>query len=126
VGVKLFGHEQLDVFKVARALAIDIYRETGQFPREERYGLVSQLRRAAVSIPANIAEGAAGRSKKDFARFLLVARGSSTELKLLLDIARETGHLSTSRFLPLDATLERVFSMISGLIRNVTARDFVR
>jgi four helix bundle protein len=120
VGAKEFGHEQLDVFKVARALAIEVYRETRGFPRTETYGLVSQLRRAAVSIPANIAEGAARRSRKEFKRFLLVSRGSSTELKLLLDIARETGYLSTTRFSSLDATLERVFSMVNGLIRRIS------
>jgi four helix bundle protein len=89
-------HERLDLFVVARQLAIDLYRDTAGFPSEERFGLVSQIRRAAVSIPANVAEGAARRSKPEFVRFLLTARGSATELRLLLDIACQIGHLTRS------------------------------
>jgi len=113
-----FGHQQLDVFKVSRQLAIDLFRETRKFPAEERFGLTSQIRRSAVSIPANIAEGAARRSKREFSRFLLAARGSSTELHLLLEIANETGILATEQFTRYESTVTRVFSMINGLIRH--------
>jgi four helix bundle protein len=116
---KRFGHEQLDLFKVARQLAIEMYKETAHFPAEERFGLSSQIRRSAVSIPANIAEGAARRSKREFARFLLNARGSSTELRLLLEIATETGILDEDRHRRHDAALNRVFSMLNGLLKNV-------
>ncbi len=71
-----------------------------------------------MSIPANIAEGAARRSKKEFARFLLAARGSATELQLLLDIASETGNLSAKRFRDCEQVLDRIFAMTSGLIRK--------
>jgi hypothetical protein len=60
-------HERLDLFVVAKQFAIDLYKETSRFPAEEKFGLTSQIRRAAVSIPANVAEGAARRSKKEFA-----------------------------------------------------------
>jgi four helix bundle protein len=106
------------VFKVSRQLAIDLFRETRKFPAEERFGLTSQIRRSAVSIPANIAEGAARRSKREFSRFLLAARGSSTELHLLLEIANETGILATDQFARYESTVTRVFSMINGLIRH--------
>jgi len=112
------AHERLDVFKAARQLAIDLYRETATFPSDEKFGLTSQIRRAAVSIPANIAEGAARRSKREFSRFLLVARGSATELRLLLDIARETGNVSDDRFNACGETLDRIVAMASGLIRR--------
>jgi four helix bundle protein len=80
--------------------------------------LTSQIRRAAVAIPANIAEGAARRSKREFARFLLTARGSATELRLLLDIARETGKINSKEFEICDQQLDRIFAMTSGLIRK--------
>jgi four helix bundle protein len=111
-------HERLDVFILARALAIDLYRETSTFPAQERFGLVSQIRRSAVSIPANIAEGAARRSKREFARFLLAARGSATELRLLLEIACQTGNLSVERLAVHESTVDRVIEMTSGLIRR--------
>jgi four helix bundle protein len=111
-------HKRLDVYVVARQFAIDLYRDTVAFPADERFGLVSQIRRAAVSIPANIAEGAARRSKREFSRFLLAARGSATEPQLLLDIACQTGNLSGERFRSCEQTLDRIFAMTSGLIRR--------
>jgi len=111
-------HERLDLYVLARRFAIDLYRDTATFPTEERFGLVSQIRRAAVSIPANIAEGAGRRSKREFARFLLAARGSATELQLLLDIACETGSLNPERFRECGQVLDRIFAMTSGLIRR--------
>jgi four helix bundle protein len=111
-------HERLDLFVVAKQFAIDLYKETSRFPAEEKFGLTSQIRRAAVSIPANVAEGAARRSKKEFARFLLAARGSATELRLLLDIACETGSLNSESFRRCEATLDRILAMTTGLIRR--------
>jgi four helix bundle protein len=116
-----FGHEQLDVFKVSRQLAIDLFRETRKFPAGEKFGLTSQIRRSAVSIPANIAEGAARRSKREFSRFLLTARGSSTELRLLLEIAHETGILDSEAFARYESVVNRVFSTMNGLIRHSDA-----
>ena len=112
------AHEELDLFQLSKRLAVELYRETESFPMEERFGLTSQIRRAAVSVPANIAEGAARGSKRELSRFLLVARGSATELDVLLQIARETGILSDQRFEHFQQTLERVFAMTSGLVRS--------
>jgi four helix bundle protein len=109
-------HERLDLYVLARHFAIELYRDTLSFPREERFGLVGQIRRSAVSIPANIAEGAARRSKKDFTRSLLTARGSAAELRLLLDIAAEIGNLSRERFAECERVLDRILQMTSGLI----------
>jgi four helix bundle protein len=109
------SHENLDVYKVARQFAVELYRETAAFPIEERFGLSSQIRRAAVSIPANIAEGASRRSKKEFVRFLLMARGSSAELRVLLEIAHLTGILGEERFSAHQQTVDRLSSMTSGL-----------
>jgi four helix bundle protein len=113
-------HEGLDAYRLSRQLAIDLYKETTAFPLSERFGLVSQIRRAAVSIPANIAEGAARHTKKEFSRFLYAARGSAAELRLLLDIAAATGNLGYERHGELEAILGRVTAMTNGLIsRNL-------
>ena len=114
------GHEKLDLYKVATSFAVDLYRDTARFPNDEKFGLISQIRRAAVSIPANVAEGARRRSKKEFVRFLLMARGSSAELRVLLDIAHQIGILSEERFLSAERMVDRISSMTSGLIRNVS------
>jgi four helix bundle protein len=117
-----YGHESLDVFQKAKDYAVKIYRCTAKFSPEERFGLASQLRRAAISIPANIAEGAGRRSKKEFARFLLTARGSTVELRLLLEIAFETRQLDQSAFQELHQTVDRIFAMLNGLIRHLDSR----
>ena len=116
------GHERLDLYSLSRQFAVDLYRETKSFPADERLGLTSQIRRAAVSIPANVAEGAARRSKKEFTRFLLMARGSSAELRVLLQIAFDTGILSEERFKAHEESVDRISSMASGLIRQNDAR----
>src|SRR6266705_2249341 len=112
------SHENLDLYRLSRQFAVDLYRETSKFPSEERFGLTSQIRRAAVSIPANIAEGASRRSKREFSRFLLNTRGPVTELRVLLDIAHEIGSLSDRDFQTCDGRLDRIFAMTSGLIRR--------
>jgi four helix bundle protein len=112
------AHEELDVYKLAKKVSVEIYAETRSFPAEERFGLVSQIRRAAVLIPVNIAEGAARRSTREFSRFLLISRGSANELGVLLEIAYETGSLSKERLAHFRESLERIFSMTSGLIRH--------
>jgi four helix bundle protein len=113
-------HENLDLYQVAKRFAVELYRDTARFPREEQFGLSSQIRRAAISIPANVAEGASRRSKKEFARFLLMARGSSAEIRVLLEIAHEIGVPPTERFAVAEQTVDRISSMTSGLIRNVS------
>jgi four helix bundle protein len=84
-------HRKLEVFKIADELAILMYRSTASFPASERYGLQSQLRRAAVSIPTNIVEGCARDSERDYLRFLDIAFGSARELIYLISIAERLG-----------------------------------
>jgi four helix bundle protein len=93
-GAEMKTHHDLDAWKLSIELADLVYRVTREFPREERYGLTSQLRRAAVSVPTNIAEGAARESTKEFRRFLVIARGSLTELETLIIIASNADLLS--------------------------------
>ncbi len=116
-------HQKLEVWIKSLELVTEIYRRSEGFPREERYGLTSQIRRAAVSIPANIAEGAGRQSKKDFARFLSNAQGSASELETELTIAQRLGYLDKSTFEKLIVELDRIGRLITGLNRHLV-RDF--
>jgi len=112
-------HERLDVWNKAIDLVTMVYRATESFPREERFGLTSQIRRAAVSIPANIAEGAARDSKKEFAHFLSNAQGSASELETELLIAQTLGYLEDRSYAPLRAELDGIGRMIFGLSQSI-------
>ncbi|MEK6281190.1 MAG: four helix bundle protein [Acidobacteriota bacterium] len=112
-------HEKLDVWKRAIELVISIYRQTESFPTHERYGLRSQIRRAAVSIPANVAEGAGRHSSKEFAHFLSNAQGSASELETELLIAERLGYLGSNGYLAIREELDSVGRMLVGLTQNV-------
>ena len=90
------NYRQFDIWKLAHQLALAAYRSSGGFPAEERYGLTSQLRRAAASVPANIAEGSGRPSEADFARFLGIALGSLSEFDYHLILARDLGYVDES------------------------------
>jgi four helix bundle protein len=117
-GWKTFAHEKLDIYRVARRLVSDVYLCTRSFPGHEQFGLTSQIRRAAVSIPSNIAEGAARGSRREFARSLLIARGSMSELRVLSEIALDNGYLKAETFAKWESHLNRLSAMASGLIRQ--------
>ncbi len=110
--------QELDVWQAAHAHALDIYEVTKRFPTEERYGLVSQMRRAAVSVPANIAEGSV-RGDAEFRQFLRVALGSASEVEYFLILSRDLGYLSSeqARVLiePLKSVKRRLVSFRNSL-----------
>ena len=112
-------HQKLEAWSKAVELVTDIYRSTERFPKEERYGLTSQIRRAAISIPANIAEGAGRRSKKEFVHFLSNSQGSDSELETELIIANRLGYLDETSFAQLVSQLERIGRLITGLSRHL-------
>ncbi|WP_394003746.1 four helix bundle protein [Luteimonas sp. WGS1318] len=93
-----------------------VYRATSTFPADERYGLTAQLRRAAISVPSNIAEGAARRSTSDYLRHLSFARGSLAEVSTQLEIARRLGFCTASSIDP--ELLDRTFARLNALIRT--------
>ena len=99
-------------------LVIETYRLTESFPAKETYGLTNQIRRAAVSVPSNIAEGAARQTRKEFVNYLHMAQGSLSELDTQLEIAKRLGYLKEKDWITLDAEAERIDKMISGLIRH--------
>lgn len=100
-------------------LVVEIYDATRQFPSEEKFGLTSQMRRCAVSIPSNIAEGAAKSSQSDYARFLTIAIGSVAELDTQLELARRLRFLSEENHKSLDQNLESISRMLVALRHSV-------
>lgn len=116
------NHEDLDVWKQSVDLAASIYQVTRTFPDEERFGLVSQMRRAAVSIPSNIAEGAARQGNKEFLQFLHIAAGSASELATQLVIANRIEIGNQNELAALKQSLTKVAMLLQGLIRSIKAK----
>ena len=114
--------KELKVWQKAHALALAIYKVTKDFPREEIYGLTSQIRRAAVSISANIAEGCGRRSDGEFVRFLQIARGSASEVECHLLLARDLKFLPESTYQDLEKKLIEVQRMLTSLVSFVADR----
>ena len=112
-------HKRLEVWKKSVALVRKVYELTSGLPRDERFGLTAQMRRAVLSVPANIAEGAARNTKKDFANFLHNAQGSLSELDTQLDITVEPGFVSSERRAEIDLELLSIDRMLSGLIKSL-------
>ena len=110
-------HKDLDVWKAGIDLASVIYETTKSFPKEEMYGLSSQLRRAAVSVPSNIAEGAARNSDKEFIQFLYIALGSLAEVETQVIIAEKLGYLNDAD--DLFKKMSSIKQMLLGLIRHL-------
>ena len=104
-------------------LVFDVYRVTKNFPGEEKFGLTDQLRRAAVSVPSNIAEGASRNTKKEFANFLYMAQGSLSELDTQSEIALKLGYVESMDFENLELKMDRIGRMITGLIKTVKYRE---
>ncbi len=93
------GHHDLQVWQEGMSLAKDIYAATASFPKEEAFGLTSQMRRSAVSVPSNIAEGAARGGKKEFLQFLVISRGSLLELETQIILAKDLGFVADCQVL---------------------------
>jgi len=110
-----FGFEKLLVWQKAKDLAVDLYRETQTFPTEEKFGLTSQIRRAGISVPSNLAEGSARKSNKDKAHFTTMSFGSLTETLNHLLIAKDLSFLEESSYLSLRVKIEEVGRMLTAL-----------
>lgn len=111
-------YRKLKAFELADELALLVYRETVGFPREEVYGLTSQIRRAAVSIPSNIVEGCARNTEKDYIHFLNTAYGSAKEVEYQASIARRLGYLETNKLEEDAAEVARVLNALINALRN--------
>ncbi len=115
-------HKKLVAYRESVQLVKWIYEIVEKFPCREAYGLRSQMTRAALSIPSNLAEGAARQTKKEFLQFLYIARGSLSELDTLLEISQDLGYLGKENIAPVMEKLERVDKMLAGLIRNLKGK----
>jgi four helix bundle protein len=113
------NYRQLLVWKRAHTLALDVYRATQRFPTEERYGLTAQLRRAAVSVVSNIAEGSGRLGDREHIRFLRIARGSVSEVECQLLLSRDLGYLGSSAWTVLDEQSQDLARMLTGLIESL-------
>ncbi len=111
----MFNFEKLDVWKKSIILAGNVYTLTKDFPTDERFGLTSQMRRAAVSISSNVAEGCSRSSKTDFRRFIEIGTGSAFELISQANIARDQGLLSVESYDKLYQSTLEIVRMLSGL-----------
>jgi four helix bundle protein len=109
-------HKKLRAFELADALVVAVYGVTRLFPRSEQFGLTSQMRRAAISVPSNIVEGSARNSLADYIRFLDVAFGSCREVEYHIGLAHRLGYLKTNDFEPLATQSEEVSRVLNGLI----------
>jgi len=114
------SYKDLEVWKVSMDLVVDVYKTNGQFPKSELYGLMSQIRRAIVSIPSNIAEGSSRKGTKEFIQFLWIANGSLSEFETQIEISKRLGYVSE-----IDETIEKVKllrKMLHGLINSLEAK----
>jgi four helix bundle protein len=116
---KMKDFRQLKVWEKAHHLALEIYKVSTIFPREELYGLTSQLRRASVSIPTNIAEGCGRNTDADFARFLQIAMGSASETEYEIILAFDLGFLSKDQFEHLQTHAEEVKKMLAAFLKTL-------
>src|SRR5476651_1066193 len=111
--------KDLLLWKEAHQFALEVYEATKKFPKEEIFGITSQIRRAAVSIPCNIAEGCGRYTSKDFANFLQIALGSTNETDYLILLARDLNHLTEKQFIVLQEKINKIRAMNINLIEKV-------
>lgn len=112
----LLSHTHLDIFKVSKSLILLTYQITERFPKEEKYALTQQLRRAALSVHLNIAEGCSRRSMPERKRFFEISRGSVIEIDTAFDMAMELNFINKEETLLLGETIIRCFQLLSKMI----------
>jgi four helix bundle protein len=112
------NHQKLDVYKASIKLTVECYRFTNSLPTEERFSMVSQIRRAALSVHLNIAEGSSQYSKSERKRFYEIARGSLIEIDAAFDIADELGYFNNYSKIDLEKAMNDSFGLTTGLINS--------
>ena len=121
----VYSYEDLSVWKKSMNLAVKIYELTKHMPKEELYGLTAQMRRAAVSIPSNIAEGQQRTSTREFLRFLSIARGSNAELQTQLVLACKLGYFQSEQIRETMNLTKEVSKMINALMISLNKRPYI-
>jgi four helix bundle protein len=120
------GFRDLKVWHKAHAVTLSVYEKTRQFPREELYGLTSQLRRSAASVRANIAEGCGRRSDGEICRFFQIARGSASELEYHLLLSRDLHLLEEEKFQELEGQADELQRMLTALIQRFKPESTIK
>jgi four helix bundle protein len=121
MGMRAF--RDLKVWQKSHQITLEIYKVTGTFPREELFGLTSQMRRASASVPANIAEGCGRNSESDFARFLTIAMGSASELEYQLLLSHDLSLLDETEYMRLSTDIGEVKRMLTVFIQKLKASN---
>jgi len=111
------NHKDLTVYKNSIDFVVSIYRLTKSFPSDEKFGLISQLRRAAVSIPSNIAEGAARKNTKEFIQFLYHSLGSASEIETQIELAKRLNFIDNTK--EIDKALHEIIYLLTALIKSL-------
>jgi four helix bundle protein len=114
------GHSKLEVYTIARQFVKECYKAVSQFPTEEKYVLIQQIKRAALSVHLNIAEGSSRKSEVERKRFYEIARGSLIEVDAALDVAADLEYCTAKDLQPLGEVLVKCFKYLSGLINSST------
>ena len=113
------NYQELIVWQESYQLTLRMYKLTESFPREEMYGLTSQIRRAALSVPANICEGFNRQTKKEYLQFLYIARGSLQEVDFLVLLSKDLNYIKKGEFLGLKSKIDLIGKLLSGLINSI-------
>ena len=117
------GYKDLKVYERSYKAALAIYRLTENFPKEEKYGITSQIKRASISIPLNIAEGYAKKeSQQEFKRFLMMAIGSANEMSVLIDFAKDLNLINAEQHRKANAEYDEIGKMLSGMIKAIKSK----
>ena len=116
----MHDYQRLEVWQRARSVTTDVYRVTATFPRAELFGLTAQMRRAAISVSANLAEGSGRATNQDFARFLSMAIGSASELEAETILASDLGMIDDHTAVGLGRSIDEVRRMLNGLQRSLS------
>lgn len=116
-------YRKLNVWQKSKELAVDIYKITNTKEFSKDYGLLEQIRKSAVSIPSNIAEGNDRESEKELLRFLYIAKGSLAELQVQLEIARDIGYILEETYSYIDAKCTEISKMLGGFIRTLKSKS---
>ena len=123
--MKIKSYKDLNIWKRSIEVVEDVYKTTKNFPKEEIYGLTSQLRRAAVSIPSNIAEGFTRLHNKEYRQFLYISLGSCAELNTQIIISSHLSYLSSEKANGILKEIEEISKMIMGLIKKLNTNDYI-
>jgi four helix bundle protein len=115
--------EELEVFKLSHSLVLNVYKLTENFPPEERFGLIQQMRRSAYSIPMNLIEGSNRLSTKEYRRFVGIAKGSAGEISYQVMLAKDLGYVPEEVYSELKNKYEIVMKMLSNLAKSLAKKD---